>query len=288
MLQRIRQLLLPALLLGAALTPSLPASTQSELNSRWQGAWALTTVETASDCSGRYTDNEVRARGVGSKGDHRFAAGELATVYKIDLNRKRIDVLINLAEPLRVARREGPFTLYDALDCRVELQIDLARGASSKSVDDLDRLIRGVLEPYEDAASATSSPAWNGRLIEPLPEDYDETLAEYERWRVDQINAEIAARIEDSVEEAAGLVDRLERDEDFLAGFAAGVDRARSKNLGRDCDRLLSMSVSSFVENKPKRDGRDYRDGYQDGQELVFFLELARRLPRCFLQPPLF
>ncbi|MCP4203854.1 MAG: hypothetical protein GY769_18195 [bacterium] len=274
-------------LLALTLTAQANASTESELNARWRGAWAIIGVDAISGCAGNYTNNEVRGRRVSGKGDHRFSAGELATVYKINLKRKQVEVLLDLVEPLVVPYREGPFTLYDELACKVELQIKLPRSVNSGSAGQVDSLIAEILERHEDAASAESSPGWNRRLREPLPDNCDETLYEYERWRAEQVNAAVAARIEDSVEEAARLVDRLDDDPDYLDGFAAGVDRARDRSFDKNCERLLSMSLSSFVHSGSRDDGREFNDGYRDGQKLVFYLETARRLKACFLPPPL-
>lgn len=287
--ERNRSLFVPCLLgvlVGVSFAPAAIASTESELNTRWRGAWTVTRLETLSDCGANYTNNEVRERRVSSKGDYRFAAGELATVYKINLKRKAVEVLLELAEPILVDRREGPFTLYDARECKVELIIRFPSGLDSGSTTQVDRLIAGLLERHDARGGAEASTRWNGRLRKPLPADYEDTLEDYERWRVDQTNAEIAATIEHHVEEAARLVDRLDDDPDYLAGFAAGVDRARDSGLDKDCDRLLSMSPSSFVKSGGKKDERAYRDGFREGQELVFFLEVARRLPRCFLPGP--
>ena len=101
------------------------------------------------------------------------------------------------------------------------------------------------------------------------------------------MNAKVAAKIEDTVEDAARLVDRLDDDPDYLDGFASGVDRARSSPFDRSCDRLLSMSLSSFVKSGSSDHGHAFLDGYREGQELVFYLERARRLRRCFVEPAL-
>ncbi len=279
--------LLISSLLALPLAAPAAASTESELNARWRGAWTVIGVETFSDCSGLYTNNEIRERRVSAKGDHRFAPGELATVYKINLKRKQVEVLVDLVEPLLSAYREGPFTLYDELACRVELQIKLPRSVDRSSTSQIDGMIAAILERHDGAESAESSPNWNGRLREPFPDDYDETLYEYERWRAERVNAEVAARIENSVEEAARLVDRLDDDPDYLGGFAAGVDRARDRSFDNNCEQLLSTSLSSFVSSGSSDDSRAFRDGYREGQKLIFYLEMARRLKHCFVPPPL-
>ncbi len=273
------------LVCALAASQAAVAADESALNSRWRGAWVIIGADTFSGCGGNFTNNEVRGDSARSKGEHRFHAGELGTVYKINLKRKQVEVLVELAEPLRVPRRDGPFTLYDQLACKVELRLRLPRSGSGHT-DEVDRLIAGLLEHHGSRESAEASEHWNGRVREPFPEDYDETLYEYELWRAQQVNAAVAARIDEAIEEAARLIDRIDEEPEYLAGFARGIDRGRDRDLGSNCDRLLSASVYSFVDKPPKGESRDWREGYEDGQELVFYLEIGRRLRRCFLPAP--
>ena len=264
---------------------SIASASESALNQRWRGAWVILGADSFSGCGGSFTNNEVRGLRLRSKGNYRFRAGELGTVHKINLKRKQVEVLVELAQPLRVPRQEGPFTLYDQLPCKVELQIPLPPGTSGQT-EAVDRRISELLERHESRQSAESSARWNGRLPEPYPENYDQTLYEYERWRTEQLNAAVAVRIDQAIDEATRLVDRLDDDPEYLAGFAKGVDRARGRDLGDDCERLLSRSIRSLVVKASNDESRSWRAGYQDGQELVFQLETGRRLRRCFVPPP--
>ncbi len=272
-----------ATLLGSA---AAAADGQSELNDRWQGGWVLIGVESYSDCGFLYTNNDVRGDRVSSKGDHRFAAGELARVHKVDLKRRQVRVLLDVAEPLLAPRREGPFTLYQELGCRLELDLPLPSGSEEKRTAESERAMGALLERHPGRESARASAGWNGRVREPYPEDYEETLARYEAWRVAQLNAAVGAAIEHSVERAARIVDRLEEGAEYLEGFAAGVDEARDRYLPDECERLLSMAEYSFVENAPRGSGKEWKEGFTEGQELVFHLERGRKLHRCFVPPP--
>lgn len=272
---------LAASLVVACTAPAL--ASEAELNARWRGAWVLIGADTFSGCGGNFTNNEVRGLRVQSKGAYRFSAGELGSVYKINLHRRRVEVLLELAEPLLAPRQDGPFTLYDELDCKVELRIGLPRGASG---DDVEELIASLIERHETRDAAEAAEAWNGRVREPYPDNYDEVLFEHQLWRAEQLNVEVADRIDEAIEEAARLVDRLDDDSDYLAGFAEGVDRARDRHFGEDCDRLLSKTVRSFVDGASRGDSEEWRDGYRDGQRLVFYLESSRRLRRCFVPVP--
>ncbi len=254
---------------------------ESEVRALWRGAWVVLQVNSYSACSGAYTDNEVRGPLVSSRGAHRFEQGELARVAKISVKRKKIEVRLDIAEPLLWAHREGPFTLYDEISCRVEMEIPVSAAKSAPTVE-LDRSILVVMERHADIGAARGSPAWNGRARDPYPDDYEETLARYEVWRVEQVNAAVAAKIEVSIHGAARLVDRLRTDPETLEGFAAGVEIARERHWNNDCERLLVVSESSFVRRAPKDRSSLWKRGFQDGQRLVLFVEVGARLQACF------
>lgn len=275
------------LVLAVSLCASAAAADgQSELNDRWQGAWVLIGLDSYSDCGALYTNNEVLGDRVSSKGDHRFAAGELARVHKVDLQRRQARVLLDVAEPLLAPRREGPFTLYDDLVCKLELDLPLSSGPSEARAEQAEGRIAAVLERHADPGSARASGAWNGRVREPYPEGYEETLARYEAWRAAQLNAAVGGAIEESVERAAKIVDRMDDGAEYLEGFAAGVDAGRDRYLPSECERLLSASEYSFVQKAPRGRDKAWGEGFGEGQALVFHLERGRKLHRCFVPVP--
>lgn len=277
-----RAFVLTAVLLTCA--GALAADAESELNNRWRGAWVVIGVNTASSCGGSYTNNEVHGRLVSARASQRFQPGELARVYKVNLNRKRVEVLVDLAEPVLLPRQDGPFTLYDESRCKVELRFDL--GKTGRSLADIEALLGGVLDRFPDEAGARAAAGWNRRLREPYPANYEEMLAEYETWKVFTVNAEVQSRIEESIEEAARVVDRLSDDSAYLTGLAQGVDDARDKGLTNNCERLVSLSESGWISRAGKEAEKEFRRGYEHGQRLVFHVERARRLKRCFVLPP--
>lgn len=287
--QRVERILpLAAAVIGLALPVSAARADEADLRARWHGAWVVTRVEASSDCGGAYTNNEVRGRLVSSKGAYRFDVGELASVYKINLKRKQVEVLINLAEPLLVPRQDGPFLLYEELGCKVELKIQFPSGVKSRDTESMHALIVGALERHATLATAEASELWNRRQRDPYPPDYDQTLAEYQVWKVGQVNAAVQSRIEESLERAGRVIDRVDGDHpDYAAGFGAGVEDASHDYLTSDCERLLGISESSFVDSPPSGESSKWKQGYRDGQRLVFYVELGRQLPDCFLPPPL-
>ena len=162
-----------------------------------------------------------------------------------------------------------------------------------------DRCARGVPRPRAArggggrSPGAASSPeaaqaaaGWNRRRREPYPEDYERTLAEHAAWKAEQVNAAVQEKIERATEEGTRVADRIDDDPEYLQGFAAGVERARDKYLSDDCESLLDGSFNSFSGSPPGGKDRDWERGYEDGQRLVYSLELLRRLPRCFVPVP--
>lgn len=272
--------------LVAALGLALPAavgadSLERELAHRWEGAWVIVAPDTWSGCGGAYTDNDVRGDLVVSRGEHRFAPGELAVVRKVDVFRHRVELRMEIAEPLLVPFQDGPFTLYDELACRIELQ--LPRPPSASRADQLDAMVARHLERHPDAESARRSAGWNGRRREPYPENYDRTLAEHRRWKAAETNAAIDARRDAALEEASRLLARFERDADYREGFAAGVEKGRDRYLANDCAQLLTAGVWTFVESPPSGSGAAWRRGFEAGQALVFHLEVGHRLGGCYV-----
>jgi len=100
------------------------------------------------------------------------------------------------------------------------------------------------------------------------------TLARYAVWKAEQTNAAIG-----------DAVRRASDDAEYLDGFGEGAE-AMSSFSTTDCSSLLSTSFAyhdwSPPQNKPKR----CRDGWQDGQELIFNILLAERLEACRVQVP--
>jgi hypothetical protein len=80
-------------------------------------------------------------------------------------------------------------------------------------------------------------------------------------------------------------VDDYDDDPDYVAGFSAGVDKAQDAWWG-GCDQLLDATVYGFVKSPPSGRSRSFKRGYEDGQTLVFHLEVGRRLAGCYVPVP--
>ncbi|HYN19705.1 MAG TPA: hypothetical protein VE078_02015, partial [Thermoanaerobaculia bacterium] len=259
--------------------PAGAAKLEDDLNARWRGGWTVVKVAIASSCDGFYNDNDVVGTRADSKARRRFAPGELARVERIAAKRGRIDLFLDLAEGVLEERRDGPFTLYDPLACRIQLRVPVPERADLAAVE---ARLADLLELHSAEREAEASPSWNGRRREPFPEGYDQTLAAYEIWKAAQTNAAVQARMNTAIEEAARINDRLRSEPEYLEGFAAGVEKARNRHLG-DCPSLLS---GSFSPDSDHGKGSDWRRGYEDGQRLAWNLELLRKLKSCYVPVP--
>lgn len=285
------------ILLVAALATLLPSAAlagdlQRELKSGWLGAWVITTVDAYSDCSSTRTNNRIHGNLVKSSGAHRFHAGELAKVIKVDLKRSRLDLHLDLVEPLLVSYQEGPFTLYREVRCSVEYEVTVPREVvKGKDADAVEQALLEIVERYASEDEALDSASWNEREIEPYPDDYEQTLARLTVWRVEQSNARVRAQLEAANVELAKLPDRLDTDPEYAAAFARGVEDARTAELD-DCSTLLAADLGEMrkqgarIEAAEDGDGVRSDRGFHDGRLLVFALEMLRMLPDCLVPVP--
>lgn len=271
-------------LVGAAMSSA--ADLDDQLDKRLRGSWATLEVEVYSSCSSTYSDNKVGAAGVASKADRRFFAGELVKIDKIKVKRARVDLLTSLEEPVLVMTKDGPFELYHERGCKAQLIFEVPRDViKTGDVDPVLAVISSALTTHSTIGAAKESDGWNGRQRDPFPPDYDQTLALYERWKAEQINTAVMEGIEKGTAEAAEVAEDIERDADYLDGFAAGAEEMQSLDID-DCDRLIDASFSSFKDRPPSDKTAKWKRGYKDGQSLVFHLHLTRELRHCFVPVP--
>jgi hypothetical protein len=261
------------------------------LEKTYRGAWVLTRVDTWSDCGLFYSDTDVTGMRSTGNGSRRFAAGELARVEKVNLKSDRFDLYLVVAEKVVDPYSDGPFTLYNERTCKVQLKLAVAKGlVKAGDPGPVNALIEDALTTFDSAEAAQRSTAWNRRLRDPLPDDYDQTLRRHAAWKAEQENNAVLAAAAAAVEEAARVADRVSDSPSYLAGFAAGVEAARSWSVP-SCTFLVGTTFSS-VERRPPSPPRGVDDpkafarGFSDGQLLRFSLEMARRLRACVVVPP--
>ncbi len=259
------------------------SSLEDQLAARWRGAWVVTGVEMTSDCNASYTDNEVLGRRAVGKGRIRLAPGELARVHKLELKRSRVEVLIDVDEPLLAPFEDGPFRLVEEVTCKVELQLEVPREAIKRGdVASLEALLVPVLERYDDQRAAQGSPRWNRRERGPLPRDYEAQMAEYRRWKVAQTNAAVGQRIAQALGEAKRAVQHTSDNPDYGAGLAAGMEAMRWLSYS-DCPDWLGSTFWAAKRSCPSGKNRAFQDGFEDGQAIAYHLLLAERLQGCFV-----
>jgi hypothetical protein len=272
--------------------PSMAADLERKLESRWRGAWVVTTVETYSDCLGVYNNNDINGRLVSSRGRVRFEAGELAKVDKVDAKRARLELRLSLAEPLLLSHQDGPFTLHDEVGCRVEMDVGLSRDlVRGDDIAGIEKAVAEVIERYPSAQEARRAKAWNRRVRDPYPPDYTRTLAEHAAWKVRQQNDLVQARLDKALEATSEVTSGMSPDPAYLTGFARGVEAARLTTI-EGCPEMLALDLAGprrTVERASSRSTDDEKRvdrGFEDGRRLVLGLGLLRHLPRCFVPIP--
>lgn len=269
-----------AVLLAVTLPAAAWADLEKDLNARWRAAIVVVRVPIASSCDGFYNDNDVVGNRVDSKARRRFEAGELARVERIGVRRGRADVFLDLSEGVLEEIHDGPFTLYEPRNCKIQLRVPIPDRADPAQAG---ARLSELLELHRSVREAEASPLSNGRRREPFPEGYEETLAEYESWKAARTNAAVRERMDDAIEEASRIADRLRPSPEYLDGLAAGVEKVRDRSYA-DCPSLPGTYFSPDSAGSGK--SSDWKRGYEDGQRLAFNLELLRRLKECFVPVP--
>lgn len=281
-----RNVVVCALVLMLFTVPSSGWQLEDDVERQLAGAWALVKVEIYSNCAGAYNNNEAGGAGVSAKADRRFEPGELVKIDKINLKKTRIDLYLSLKEPILRGHMDGPFELFDEAVCKVQLMIDLPRAlTSADDVEGILRLTDGFVEKESTLSSAQQSASWNQRERAPYPPDYEEILVRHAVWVAEQTNAAVVARTHQAHRDLDRLTDDIRTDEDYLAGFAAGVKDLRYWDE-RDCDRLIDVRVDSVGDSPPSNENRSFKDGYEDGQSLVINLHLLANLEECLVLVP--
>lgn len=275
-------------MMGAGIAANLTLASElgERLDRELKGGWAVLDVEAYSGCGDTYSDNQVNAAGVASKAPHGFAAGELVRVDDVKVKKQRVDLLLTLAAPLRVSRMDGPFELYDLRQCRVQLMIFVPREVvKNRDFDTLLSAVKSHVTLFRSRTEAELSDDWNGREAEPFPDDYEETLYQHAIWKAEETNTAVHRGIEDALTEAAEVIEDLDDDTDYLAGFGEGAESMSSFSV-TSCGSLLNVSFASYKKTAPADRPKSFKDGWKDGQKLSFHVLLADRLRSCLVPMP--
>ncbi len=277
-----------ALALFATAMPVDAGSFENAVRARWRGAWIVTEIETYSSCAGNYFNNDVSGQFVAARSGRPFEPGELAKVDKLQVNRKKVELMITIAGMNLLPRQDGPFTLYDRRTCRIELEVAIPRDViKSKNVEEVDRLLATVAQRFSTREAALDSSDWNGREADEYPEDYDRTLAMHAVWVAEETNLAIDRQLDKTLLTANELAREVDDHPVYLAGFAEGARRMREWRV-RDCGRLVGSTAVTFRIKAPEefRENETWCAGFHDGQALVYSLAILSRLPACYVEVP--
>ncbi len=268
-------------------------SLEDAVRARWRGAWVVITTDVYSSCTGSssYHTNKLSGTLVTNRGGQRFVGGEVGKVYKLQLKKKKVDLMISLDEPLLVPRQDGPFTLYDERHCAVSLEIQLPRDMTkTKDIEGIDLLVAELVERFDTREAALDSEQWNQREREPYPINYDVTLARHAAWRAKQTNRAVDEKKHLALEQVKNTGKAIESDPDYLAGLAAGAN-AMKRWQADNCGQLMARfeSVRGRVPEDRRGDTAEderWRRGYEDGQRMMHGIRLLERLDGCYVPVP--
>jgi len=262
------------------------ADLQDDLNSRWRGAWAVVDGDLYSNCSGSATNNRVSGDLIMGSGRRSFAPGELVRITRVDVRRRRVDVFLDVNENVLIEYQDGPFTLYNEASCEVELLFDFANERTRDvGFAGIDAQFNQWFERYARLADAEQSDKWNERERRPYPADYEQTLAEYHAWQIEEHNRLVDARINESIGKTGQLLTQVVAGDDFGAGLSHGIAAMRQA-ISDDCDRLVASGPGTFATS-PDAAEENWTNGYKTGQELAYYVELGRLLQACYIVPDL-
>jgi hypothetical protein len=102
-------------------------------------------------------------------------------------------------------------------------------------------------------------------------------LAEYARWKAEQLNLAVRARTDEAISELSRLTSRSRTDPDYAEGYAAGLEKVKYTYFG-DCETTVSATFYPATKSgKPEA----WRRGYEDGQRTGWLTRLLDRLRTC-------
>ncbi len=254
------------------------ADVEADLRRDLVGKVAVVRESLVSECTDHYTDLAVSGRRISGGRGERLEAGELATIDNVHVGWSRFDVNLSLLEPLRVRWTDGPFTLYEQRNCRVQLGFDVSRDVKKDRARAL-ATIEEVLELQPSPAVARRSPAYNGRRVEPLPADWEQTRRAHAVWKAARVNDAVRAKIARLLDDAASVLTYMPSDAGYLESFGDGA-RARRNESWSNCDAMLEASF--YVSGSGGGDKR----GWADGQHVAWATRLAAALGECYLEAP--
>jgi len=256
--------------------------------SRWQGAWVVTTAVTNSECNGIYNDNWVSGSTVRGRGRQRIDAGTPARVDQVLVTPSRVTLSLTLSERLYVTSARRDYTLSNTARCQIDLKVTVPPGlAAEGDVLALEALLAPVVERH---ASETEAILSSGFLPLEGP-DYaqarQEAIAAHSDWKAAESGAAMEARLQEWNTRNAKISSQISDDPDYMAGFARGIEAGRAEPA-MECSELAKATPAPYWPTAANaalaakgRSQKAWARGYQDGARLSQGLEAVRALQAC-------
>jgi hypothetical protein len=256
--------------------------------SRWQGAWVVTSAPTTSDCNGIYSDNWVSGTSVRGRGLHIIEPGTPARVDYVEVTPSRVTIGLTLSERLYVTSPRREYTLSDTARCQVDLKVTVPPGlAAEGDVLALEALLEPVVERHASEVQAIVTSGF-------LPLDAvdgagtrQDAIAAHRQWKAAESNAAIESRLREWSARNERISSQVSDDPDYRAGFARGLEEGRGApalscaDLAHAAPAPYWPTTATAAFAAQGRSQKAWARGYQDGSRLAQGLEAVRALEAC-------
>lgn len=256
--------------------------------SRWQGAWVVTTAVTNSECNGIYNDNWVSGSMVRGRGRQRIDAGTPARVDQVLVTPSRVTLSLTLSERLYVTSPRRDYTLANTARCQVDLKVTVPPGlAAEGDVLALEALMAPVVERHASENEAILSSGFLPLDSPDYAQARQEAIAAHSDWKATESSAAIEARLQEWNTRNARISSQMSDDPDYMAGFMRGVEAGRAAPATQ-CAELAQASPAPYWPTASNaalaargKSQKAWARGYQDGARLSEGLEAVRALQAC-------
>jgi len=256
--------------------------------SRWQGAWVVTTAVTNSECNGIYSDNWLSGTSVRGRGRQRIEAGTPARVDFVLVTPSRVILSLTLSERLYVTSPRRDYTLSNTARCQVDLKVTVPPGlAAEGDVLALEALLAPVVERHASEAQAILASGFLPLEGAGYAGARQAAIAAHSEWKAAESSAAIEARLQEWNTRNATISGQISDDPDYMAGFVRGVEAGRAAPA-MQCAELAQATPAPYWPTAANaalaakgRSQKAWARGYQDGARLAQGLEAVRALQAC-------
>ena len=256
--------------------------------SRWQGAWVVTTAVTNSECNGIYSDNWVSGSTVRGRGRQRIDAGTPARVDQVLVTPSRVTLSLTLSERLYVTSPRRDYTLANTARCQVDLKVTVPPGlAAEGDMLALEALLAPVVERHASEIQAILASGFLPLEGAGYAQARQEAIAAHSEWKAAESSAAIEARLREWNTRNARISSQISDDPDYMAGFVRGVEAGREAPAMQCADLAQATpapywptAANAALAAKGKSQ-KEWARGYQHGARLSQGLEAVRALQAC-------